>query len=93
MLVFAVLLSIAVAQNLNTCPGSISQTGWCDCAPANSGIVLQQFFFTPNPPVPGQNITGSITVKDVYCEWRFCAARATAHFSPQRLPSLAARST
>jgi hypothetical protein len=62
------LLAVALAQNFNTCPGSISSAGWCDCGPANSGIVIQQFFFSPNPPVPGQNITGSITAKDTYSE-------------------------
>ncbi len=81
-----VLLAVAVAQNTNACPGGINSLGWCDCAPANSGIIIQQFYFTPNPPVPGQNITGSITAKDTYCEKslvRFCNCSSP----PQPRPS------
>ncbi len=63
LFVFALSAAVALAQNTNACPGGLNSLGWCDCAPANSGIVIQQFYFSPNPPVPGKNITGSITAK------------------------------
>lgn len=50
-------VALALGQNTNACPGNPA-LGWCDCAGPNSGVTLQQFFFQPNPPVPGQNLTG-----------------------------------
>merc|ERR1711916_368413 len=66
LVLFALCLLAVSAQNFNTCPGNLATVGWCDCAPANSGITLSALTFTPNPPQKGHNITGTLTAIDTY---------------------------
>merc|ERR1711964_471589 len=60
----SLLLALAAAQNINTCPGSLESLGWCDCAPADSGVVVSEFSFSPDPIQPGKNVSGVISVTD-----------------------------
>ena len=63
-LLLALIVSLSAAQNINTCPGNLESLGWCDCSPANSGVIITEFNFSPDPIRRGQNVTGVISGTD-----------------------------